>query len=177
MKKYLTFALSVCAATGLFANIINWELGNVTNDDGSSLTDYDIVFLTSPSVDGPTSDADGKIDMTTASDNGGSSSEIQSDGEAIWGTWTDTVTTNPTQYYVAVKSGDTYYAVVDSNDAALTYTYTGNASPSMGGTFESGSETTYKTAGHVAAAVPEPATVVMALAGVAMLIRRRKSQG
>lgn len=173
MKKYLTFALSVCAATGLFANIINWELGNVTNDDGSSLTDYDIVFLTSPSVDGPTSDADGKIDMTTASSNDGSNTKINSNEEAIWGTWTDTVTTNPTKYYVAVKSGDTYYAVVDSGDKALTYTYQGSASPVAGGTFESGSETTYHTVGHVA--VPEPATAVLALAGVAMLIRRRKA--
>ena len=168
MKKFLTFALSVCAATGLFANIINWELGNVTNDDNTTLSDYDIVFLTDA-----TQNTDGTytVGSGAASYNNGSSSDIQTDGDAIWGTWTDDVKTNPTNYYVAVKSGDTYYAVADPNavDGVLTYDYNGSATPS---TFDSGSDTTYKTVGHV---VPEPATAVLALAGVAMLIRRRKA--
>lgn len=180
MKTSLSLAVSLASAAMLSASVIDWELPNLTDGNGNDLTYSvnDIVFI---------ADAPGVYDAATGKLNpnpapSGSNELIDADDTYMAGTWTDNLSGAMT-YYMAVKSGSSYYAISDGNGSAMTVSVsdTTGADPlipssSVGATvgYESFTTTSSGTVGTVAAAVPEPATAALAFAGVAMLIRRRR---
>lgn len=174
MKKFLALSAAVALVATLQANMIEWSLPALTDgsDQAVSYTLDDIVFIPTAT---PTSydDATGKISGTAS----GSNTLIDSDDDYVAATWTDSVTT-PTEYYMAYKGSDgVFYALNDGAGDPVTITTTASdplnpGSAANGSVFLADSSNTVKT---VAPAVPEPATAVLALAGIAMLIRRRKA--
>ena len=82
---------------------------------------------------------------------------------------------------MALYAGDKYYALADGS-APVVINYDSDDVDPFSGAFEAGDTLMGqngapedKTYGTMAAVVPEPATAVLALAGIAMLIRRRRS--
>ena len=177
MKKYLAFTAAVALVASLQANIIDWSLPTLTDGNGNDI-DYsmdDIVFISTTASGIDYDSVSGKITGVTPS---GSNTLIDEDttDKYIAATWTDTLSA-PQTYYMAYKGSDgSYYALEDSG-AAYQVTVSGGGDPLIpgsgtGSAFRGDDADTVKT---VAPAVPEPATAVLALAGIAMLIRRRKA--
>ena len=178
MKKFLALSAAVAIVASLQANTIEWSLPALTDGTGNAI-DYtldDIVFISTAS---PTSydSTSGKITGTTPS---GSNTKIDGsepgDTEKyLVGLWEDSLTGGG-DYYMAYKGSDgTFYALA-GDSGAVTVTAPASSDPliphSGSGKVFLDSSDTVKT---VAPAVPEPATAVLALAGIAMLIRRRKA--
>ena len=183
MKKSLTFAVSLASAAMLSASVIDWELPNLTDGKGNalSISDSDIVFLleSSYTYDGAT----GLFDVSSAPS--GNNVINDQDDEYTAGTWTDSNTAGGT-YAMAFydSSSGKYYAISDGNSGYMTVSASAdnpNADPTIPNSSTSGSlsyddfpVSATGTVSTVAQQVPEPATAALALAGVAMLIRRRR---
>ena len=177
MKKFLAFSAAVAIVASLQANTIDWSLPALANSSGKGF-DYtvdDIVFI-STTAEGINYDStSGKITGVTHS---GSNSLIDEDTGAdryVAATWTDTLSA-PQTYYMAYMKDGAYYTLDDSGKA-YTVEVKAGGDPLIPG---SGSGKAYlsddsDTVRTVNATVPEPATAVLALAGIAMLIRRRKA--
>ena len=179
MKKFLAFSAAVAIVASLQANTIEWSLPALTDGTGNDIayTVDDIVFISTAS---PTSydSTSGKITGTTPS---GSNTYIDGSDQGdpdkyLVGFWEDSLTGGG-DYYMAYKGSDgTFYALA-GDSGAVTVT-----APASGDPLVPGSESGHKlladssdTVRTVAPTVPEPATAVLALAGIAMLIRRRKA--
>lgn len=184
MKNILSFAATLGLVGLLGATTIDWELPNLT--DGSTDANAievgidDIVFILQDANAMSYDSSSGIITVTDSTQvNSGSNTLIDTD--PLQGTWTDSNTAGGT-YYMAYKSGSTYYAISDGSDGVMTVVTTadsGNDPLTPGGAvngtatfsdsvWESG---TIKT---IATSVPEPATAALALAGIAMLVSRRR---
>ena len=155
MKKFLALSAAVAIVASLQANTIEWTLPALTDGTGNNI-DYtvnDIVFISAAS---PTS-----YDSTSGN---------------MSGIWEDSLPGGIT-YYMAYKGSDgTFYALA-GDSGAVTVDAPASEDPLMphsgsGKVFLADSSNTVST---VAPTVPEPATAVLALAGIAMLIRRRKA--
>ena len=180
MKKSLSIALSLASATMISASVIDWEIPNLTDGDGHALS-YDvddIVFIAD--VPGVYDSATGKLNPDPAPS--GANKLIDQDDKYMAGTWTDSLS-GPVTYYMALKSGNSYYALSDGNNSAMIVSVsdTTGADPlipdsAVGAKVRYASFTTTPsgTVGTVAPSVPEPATAALAFAGIAMLIRRRR---
>ena len=174
MKKFLALSAAVAIVASLQANTIEWTLPALTDGTGNDI-DYkldDIVFI---SMADPTSydSTSGKITGTTPS---GSNTLMESDDDYMWGIWTDSLTGGG-NYYMAYKGADGTFYALEGDSGAVTVTAPASSDPLIPGSgsgkaFLADSKDTVKT---VAPTVPEPATAVLALAGLAMLIRRRKA--
>ena len=176
MKKFLALSAAVAIVASLQANTIEWSLPALTDGTGNDI-DYtvdDIVFISTAS---PTSydSTSGKITGTTPS---GSNTMTDYDDvdKYIAGVWDDSLTGGGT-YYMAYKGADGTFYALSGDSGAVTVTAPASSDPLIPGSgsgkvFLADSGDTVRT---VAPAVPEPATAVLALAGIAMLIRRRKA--
>lgn len=178
MKKFLAFSAAVGIVATLSANTIDWSLPNLQNADNGTINYQlgDIVFIPTAA---PTSyDSTEGVITGTPGDNGSNILIDQETGENGYmaGTWTDDLNSSTT-YYMAYKGKDgTFYSINDGTGAAVTVTSSDdplkpgdpNATVDL-----ATDNTTVHTVNHTV--VPEPATAVLALAGVAMLIRRRKA--
>ena len=176
MKKILTLGLSLAAVATVVANTINWSLTNfeVTNADGSKgkLSDYKVFLLpeTYTITDGVATTAGTAVESSVIN------YTDTVEGSADVGNLTGTK-----DFLMALYAGDKYYALTDGS-APVVINYDSAVVDPYSGAFEAGDTLmgqngapegkTYRT---MAAVVPEPATAVLALAGIAMLIRRRRS--
>ncbi len=176
MKKKISLAVSLASVTMLSASVIEWELPNLTDGSGKNdltVSAQNIVFIADAAAP-----VNGIISGTPAE---GGSNQIEDQDETYTaGTWTDNLTGAHT-YYMAYKSGDTYYAISDGNGGVITATVTGNEDPLLPSS-QYGSNVSYSNftttngkVGTVAQSVPEPATAALAFAGLAMLLRRRRA--
>ena len=175
MKKFLAFSAAVAIVASLQANTIEWSLPALTDGNGKGI-DYtldDIVFISTAS---PTSydSTSGKITGTTPSGSNTSidGSESGDTEKYLVGLWEDSLTGGG-DYYMAYKGSDgTFYALA-GDSGAVTVTAPASSDPLIPG---SGSGKVFLAdSSNTVKIVPEPATAVLALAGIAMLIRRRKA--
>ena len=174
MKKFLAFSAAVAIVASLQANVIDWSLPNLTDGSNNpvSYTLDDIVFIPTAA---PTTYNAGVVNGTPSS---GSNTLIDSDDGYMAGTWTDNLS-DATTYYMAYAGADGKYYAIDNGGAAYTVTVDPTtANPLVPGSGQGEAllgDSGATSVSTVAAAVPEPTTAVLALAGVAMLIRRRKA--
>lgn len=189
MKTRLSFAISLASAAMLSASVIEWDLPTLENGSNDSLdfgTDAsNIVFLLQNNT---SYDSDTGVYTVTGSQPTGSNSVIDQDDEYIAATWTDDNTSGGT-YVMAFYDGTTYYSIDNGSGSPITVTTSvnDNYDPLIPGstsgataTFDSTSlgdtaHTVSTTAKNPTTPVPEPATAALALAGVALLFRRRKA--
>lgn len=178
MKKKLSIALSLASAAMLSASVIEWDLPNLTSGDGkTALSASDVVFLLVSDSSGLV-DSSGVVDTTKASNVGMTSVEFD-DGSYMYGSYSDTVNTSPAQYIMAFYNSENhnYYALDDgSGSPILVSVDNANAQNAVtdgyaGYSAEANGVSTVKT---MAQQVPEPTTAALALAGVALLVRRRR---
>ena len=177
MKKKISLAVSLASVTMLSASVIEWELPNLTDGAGKNdltVSAANIVFIADAAAP-----VDGIISGTPAE--GGRNTIEDQDETYTAGTWTDSLT-GPHTYYMAYKSGDTYYAISDGKGGVITAAVTGNEDPLLPSSQYSGNVSYSSFApdkdgkiGTVAQSVPEPATAALAFAGLAMLLRRRRA--
>lgn len=181
MKKTIPFAVAVLAASFAFSNSIEWALDNI-DDYGVVSGDYKVAFLNAASYE---------IDMKTglASLKDGSSADGNNVYEEYvntgsdryaYGEWQDNASA-PTSYYLAIfdTASSSYYALSESSglDSADPYMIS-TSNMAVSGLY--GDDSSKFIASDVLAdkhfrVVPEPATAALALAGVALLFRRRKA--
>lgn len=183
MKKFFAFLSFAFVATVASANIILWNLPGL-DDGGSGILsgDYQIAFLTGVEVD-----ENGVV--TSFTDASGENDYLHgSDATYDWyeGTWKDSLTTSGTvEYFATILSGGKYYTIKDSTDTTVTFTFDSSkisSSPIGDPTFGK-LDMTDLGAAEIGAgerwtvsygAVPEPASALLALAGLACLCPRRK---
>ena len=183
MKKVFAFLSFAFVATVASANIILWNLPGL-DDGGSGILsgDYQIAFLTGVEVD-----ENGVV--TSFTDASGKNDYLHdSEGNYDWytGTWEDSLATSGTvEYFATILSGGKYYTIKDSTDDIVKFTFdssTISSSPIGDPSFEKldvrdlwaaeigdGERWTVSYG-----AVPEPASALLALAGLACLCPRRK---
>ena len=177
MKKFLAFSAAVAIVASLEANTIDWSLPTLLESGNGDTVNWNIDKIVFVPTASPTS-YDSTSGVITGTPATGSSVAFDEDDDYIAATWTDNLT-SPTTYYMAYQGGDgVLYAIADptlgtayqvstsAGDALIPGSTSGNA------LLVNESVTSIST---VAQAVPEPATAVLALAGIAMLIRRRKA--
>ena len=182
MKKIVTFGLSVAATAMLSASIIDWDLPNLTTSGGEPLVpsvDNIVFILTGESSFDRES---GKI--TTETTPTPTSNDVNSDGTYAWGTWKDDNSSGG-EYYMTFYNDGNYYALDNGSGGAITVMATADnpeADPRVPGSEKTGSlylaaDPSFSSSGvkTVAPQVPEPATAALALAGLALLIRRRRT--
>lgn len=185
MKKSITFALAALTASFAFSNTIEWALENV---DGLSKVvgnqGYEVALLNTAwySVDEKTGVATVNSGATVNGENDYSNYE---DGYA-YGWWKDDLESDPDDsdtaatYYLAIfdTASSTYYALADKKVQPTTPYAISTADMDQSGLY--GEKEFYYIASDVMDAksfkvVPEPATAALALAGIALLFRRRKA--
>lgn len=175
MKKIFTLGLSLAAVVTVVANTINWSLTNFdVNQNGTTktLSDYQIFLLPETYT---------ITDGVATTDGTALESSVINYGTTVEGSVEVDDSITEANYLMALYSGGKYYALADGN-SPIVIPYDSSKLDPYSGAYEAGdtlmgqegapSGSNYHT---VAAAVPEPATAVLALAGVAMLIRRRRS--
>lgn len=171
-------SLFSAAAISAFANQIPWSIDALDTDAAGLSSDlanpkWQYVFLTEDGsgnlVNGGSNDI-----YVSANDNG----TVEAAGE-----WSDTIDNSSKEYVVAFWDGDTNskFAVVKDGDGKyVTVTpsqWDDNVpgAPNVDGRdFLTTVVENVNSGAYTAAAVPEPATAALALAGVALLVRRRK---
>ena len=184
MKKVFAFLSFAFVATVASANIILWNLPGL-DDGGSGILsgDYQIAFLTGVEVD-----ENGVV--TSFTDASGANTDYLHDSDATYdwytGTWKDSLTTSGTvEYFATILSGGNYYTIKDSTDTIVKFTFDSSTissspigDPSFGkldmtdlGVAEIGAGERWTVS---YGAVPEPASALLALAGLACLCPRRK---
>ena len=177
MKKFLALSAAVAIVASLQANTIEWSLPALTDGTGNdiSYTVDDIVFISTAS---PTSydSTSGKISGTPHESGSNTMTDYDDVDKYIAGVWTDSLTGGGA-YYMAYKGADGTFYALSGDSGAVTVTAPASSDPLIPGSgsgkvFLADSSNTVRT---VAPTVPEPATAVLALAGIAMLIRRRKA--
>ena len=179
------------AAISVSAASLDWSVAgkSFTTSDGSSArasgylvtvfyaTDYDSVqeAISNLSSSTANSDAAGISSAISSIEALTQSSGITKATGAQAGTFDDSAFSVGTALDIFVVAWDannigdaTNYLV---SDFASTTAYTAPATPTTNGAFDASS---FASAKWTAVAVPEPASAMLALAGVAMLIRRRK---
>ncbi len=184
MKKVFAFLSFAFVATVASANIILWNLPGL-DDGGSGILsgDYQIAFLTGVEVD-----ENGVV--TSFTDASGANTDYLHDSDATYnwytGTWEDSLATSGTvEYFATILSGGNYYTIKDSTDTIVKFTFDSSTissspigNPSFGKLdmtdlglkeIENGERWTVSYG-----AVPEPASALLALAGLACLCPRRK---
>ena len=143
---------------------------------------YEIAFLTGVEVD-----ENGVV--TSFTDASGKNDYLHdSEGNYDWytGTWEDSLATSGTvEYFATILSGGKYYTIKDSTDKTVTFTFDSSTisgspigDPSFGkldmtdlGVEEIANSERWTVS---YGAVPEPASALLALAGLACLCPRRK---
>ena len=184
MKKVFAFLSFAFVATVASANIILWNLPGL-DDGGSGILsgNYEIAFLTGVEVD-----ENGVV--TSFTDASGANTDYLHDSDDTYnwytGTWEDSLATSGTvEYFATILSGGNYYTIKDSNDDIVKFTFDSSTissspigDPSFGKLdmtdlglkeIENGERWTVSYG-----AVPEPASALLALAGLACLCPRRK---
>ena len=179
MKKIVTFGLSVAAVAMLSASVIEWDLPNLSTGGGTALTpsvDNIVFILTSNAT---YDEGSGKI--TPSATPTYTSNDVNTDNGYSWGTWEDSNSSGG-EYYMAFYNDGKYYAINDGTGGAIKVLATADtpeADRRVPGSEKTGSlyvaETMPSGVRTVAAQVPEPATAALALAGLALLIRRRRT--
>lgn len=183
MKKIVTFGISLVSTAMLSASIIDWDLPNLTTGRGEPLVpsvDNIVFILTSESSFDRES---GKI--TTDTTPTPISNNVKLDGTYAWGTWKDSNSSGGT-YYMTFYNDGNYYALDNGSRDAITVVASAdnpNADSRVPGAETTGSlylaeDPRFSSSGVVktiAPQVPEPATAALALAGLALLIRRRRT--
>ena len=185
MKKVFAFLSFALVASVASANIILWNLPGL-DDNGSGILsgDYKIAFLTGVEVD-----ANGVV--TSFTDATGSNKEYLHDSDASYdwytGTWQDSLSTTSgtVEYFATIFAGGNYYTIKDSSANIVKFTY--DSSALSGNPFvdpnwnkydatDLGAEQIEKGERWTVSygAVPEPASALLALAGLACLCPRRK---
>ncbi|MBR1835789.1 MAG: PEP-CTERM sorting domain-containing protein [Kiritimatiellae bacterium] len=179
-KTAFSFALVGVLAASVGAMQIDWNIDDVDSvlttagisSDGSS-ANWQYVFLTS--------DGNGKY-----SDNNGSNAyETGTEDGATWasGTWSDDLARGDTSTYVValwdgstVKNGNKVVSVLQNNGSDVTVTAPGTDPSLNPGSYAPAIDASSLAVSGPAKSVtvPEPATAALALAGLALLIRRRK---
>lgn len=171
MKKNIAISLLSAVAVCASANSISWSLEDydVTGYTGSDTPQWQYVFLTgTPQQPAGTTTVD----------------FYEQDGTKVWASGT-TDNLDPTASYVLALwdgSSSKYYGFRDASGNFLTVTVAdfdmpGGTTPSTfadqvaTGTVSKGNATYTLSS---TAVVPEPGTAALALAGLALLIRRRK---
>ena len=184
MKKVFAFLSFAFVATVASANIILWNLPGL-DDGGSGILsgNYEIAFLTGVEVD-----ENGVV--TSFTDASGANTDYLHDSDATYdwytGTWKDSLATSGTvEYFATILSGGKYYTIKDSTDKTVTFTFDSSTisgspigDPSFGkldmtdlGVEEIANSERWTVS---YGAVPEPASALLALAGLACLCPRRK---
>lgn len=183
MKKRLSLAISLASAVMLSASQIEWDLPNLTTTAGDTTTPLDlnnIVFLL---MSDATSVSDGVIENATAV-SGADQGVDYTAGGYTYGSYEDNITSSPATYIMAYHNPENgkYYAISDGNSGnitAITASVNNDADPRNvvidGYAHFSAVENGMTRATTIAQSVPEPATAALALAGLAMLIRRRRA--
>lgn len=184
MKKFFAFLSFAFVATVASANIILWNLPGLDDGDSGILNgDYQIAFLTGVEYD------DNGV-VTSFTDASGANTDYLHDTDATYdwytGTWKDSLATSGTvEYFATILSGGNYYTIKDSTDTIVKFTFDSSTissspigDPSFGKLdmtdlglkeIENGERWTVSYG-----AVPEPASALLALAGLACLCPRRK---
>ncbi len=188
MKKLLTLAALVAVSMSAYGASINWNISGINNvldtyDGGTAAnTTVYLILADAASLDTITSSTQFKTDFTTAlnaitinttaSNAAGKKPAVVADIIS-----TSELLTAGTSYtfgmiYVSEDaSGNGYYAL--STASGMAYTYDPE-DPSAAQSVSLSWSTMNSSAWTQGYAVPEPATAALALAGLAMLIRRRK---
>ncbi|MBR1608236.1 MAG: PEP-CTERM sorting domain-containing protein [Kiritimatiellae bacterium] len=176
-KAAFSFALAGLLAASAGAMQIDWnidDVGSVLSSAGitSSVSSpqWQYVFLTKDAND-------------NYSDNNGSNIGYESDSDGAGATWSDETSGTSATYVVALWDGvstsgeNKVLSVLQNNGSDITVNVTAGTDPSLGPgswTPSVDAETLPTVTGSKAVTVPEPATAALALAGLALLIRRRK---
>jgi len=180
MKKQLSLLLSVASVAMLSASQIEWDLPNLTTTAGDTTTPLNlnnIVFLLTSDA---TSVKDGVIENATAV-SGADQGVDYTAGGYTYGSYEDNITSSPANYIMAYYNSENgkYYAISDGSDGYITASVDNGADPRNvvidGYASFSAVKNGMTSATTVAQSVPEPATAALALAGLAMLIRRRRA--
>ena len=180
MKKRLSLAMSLASAVMLSASQIEWDLPNLTTTAGDTTTPLNlnnIVFLLTSDA---TSVNDGVIENATAVANADQGVDYIAGGYT-YGSYYDDISTGTANYIMAYYNSENgkYYAISNGSDGYITASVNNDADPrnvvtgGYAGFSAVGNGMTRATT--VAQSVPEPATAALALAGLAMLIRRRRA--
>ncbi|MBQ6245801.1 MAG: PEP-CTERM sorting domain-containing protein [Kiritimatiellae bacterium] len=188
MKSKITFVLSVGFAAMLSASVIEWDLPNLESGNGTSLELDNITFLlVNDSSATELVNSNGEIDTTKATPQTGASYGVDfTDGDYSYGSYSDSVgdsgggTANYIMAFYNPENGK-YYAISDGNEGYITVEVDNSPAARMAavstgypGWSESSQTTPRTTVTTISQSVPEPATAALALAGLAMLIRRRR---
>ena len=183
MKKILSLASVATLVLSAGANTIDWSFSEVEVPSTPENAQWQYVFLTYENANNPST-------WEMAGSNTDYDSEKNGTTVDAMGTWTDTAPS--TQSYVialwdgVTQSGNRFYAYQNSDQSYVTVTAAqlmGTAGTSAGLPGTSGSVVEQIAAGtgsysnvslSSTPVVPEPGTAALALAGLALLIRRRK---
>ncbi len=181
MKNKILLSLSAGVALVAGANTISWTIDGISAPADVENAQWQYVFLTQS--------GSGLTDTATDRE-----VESETDSSAIYaqGTWTDSTVNDPTTKYVVAlwdgvtTTGNRYYTFMngteyltvtpgDFTESDPTSGSTSTMSGSIANLLSAGSVTVDgKTYSLSTTAVPEPSTAALALAGLALLIRRRK---
>jgi uncharacterized protein (TIGR03382 family) len=182
MKKILSLASVATLVLSAGANTIDWSFSDVTVPSTPENANWQYVFLTYGTASDPTTWEMAGSNTEYDSEKNGETGKVDA-----MGTWTDSATS--TQSYVialwdgVTQSGNRFYAYQNSDNSYVTVTASdlmGTPGTSAGLPGTSGSVVEQIAAGtngvHLSSTpvVPEPGTAALALAGLALLIRRRK---
>ena len=179
MKKFLAFSAAVAIVASLQANTIDWSLPTLLESGNGDTVNWNIDKIVFVPTASPTSydSTSGVITGTPAS---GSSDAFDQDDDYVAATWTDNLT-GSVEYYMAYQGGDGVLYAIANPEGGGAYTVTANSAGdplipgSKSGNALLAQDESVTSVSTVAQVVPEPATAVLALAGIAMLIRRRKA--
>lgn len=191
MKKFITMMVVALVAVSASAATFAWGTGTTkVSFDGTAITTTNgamgyLVLLTGSSLD--VSISEGIVAPSAVSSKANTSTGVAAVKGRITGTYDSADVANGQNYgmFITYNDGtDTWYnfsstvytvsGLADStsslSDAVFAFDFASQSEVTDGDTITAGSGWVKYTA----TAVPEPASAMLALAGVAMLIRRRK---